>query len=315
MSSTGEAEPPLPALAVRHLISQRKVVTALAGVVADSLLRAGGGSRRSSSELPGPELVEELAPPSERLVRDYLRHVGADVRAHRGTIPPHLFPHWSFPLAARSLLGLPYRLLSAVNGGCRLVLRAPLALNQPLRVRARLVAIKDDGRRAVLQQRVVTGQAGCELALAADLYVIVPSAAGRGSPARGERPVRDRPSVPEGASELSRLQLSSNAGLAYAILTGDFNPIHWLGAYARAAGFQGPLLHGFALLARVIEALQARRFGGSSDRLESIDVRFASPLYLPSEVGLYVTGHELFVGRAAGEPAYLTASFQEKLRR
>ena len=44
MSSTGEAEPPLPALAVRHLISQRKVVTALAGVVADSLLRAGGGS-------------------------------------------------------------------------------------------------------------------------------------------------------------------------------------------------------------------------------------------------------------------------------
>jgi hypothetical protein len=307
-------EPALAALAARHLLSQRKVIAALAGIVGDEIGRGFSRSRSSLPKLPGPEFSAQVTPPSERLIQDYLRHVGGDVRAHAGTIPAHLFPHWGLPLAARSAHGLPYRMISAVNGGCRLTLHAPLNLSEPLRVRARLVGASDDGRRAVLQQSIVTGQGKNDAAIEAELYVIVPSAeAGRGK-VPVERPPRDRPRVSSSARELTRFRLSANAGLAFALLTGDLNPVHWLRPYARAAGFERPILHGFATLARVIEALQLRVFGGATDRLASIDVRFTRPLELPAEVGLYVDGEQLSVGSGLGELAHVTGSFREKAR-
>jgi acyl dehydratase len=113
------------------------------------------------------------------------------------------------------------------------------------------------------------------------------------------------------ARELSRFRLSANAGLAFALLTGDLNPVHWLRPYACAAGFDGTILHGFATLARVVEALQLTLFGGRTDRLKVIDVRFTRPLCLPAEVGLYLAGDELSVGTEPGEPAYLTGTFRE----
>jgi MaoC like domain len=307
----GAAEPALAALAARHLLSQRKVMAALTGVVGDSIRRELTRSSPRLPELPGPEFCEEVAPPSELLIRDYLRHVGGDVGAYCGTIPAHLFPHWSMPLAARCAHGLQYRMLRAVNGGCRLTLHAPLAHDQPLTVRARLLGVNDDGRRAVLHQSVLTGQGGREAAIEADLYVIVPSAIKGASTASGDRRRPERARVADHARELARFRLSSNAGLAFALLTGDFNPVHWLRPYARAAGFDGTILHGFATLARVVEALQLALFGGRTDRLKVIDVRFTRPLYLPAEVGLYLAGDEVSVGGSPGEPAYLTGSFRE----
>jgi hypothetical protein len=312
MSAAGEAEPALAALAARHLLSQRKVVAGLAGVALDSIRRGFTRSRPSLPNLPGPEFCADVAAPSQRLIRDYLRHVGGDVRAYSGSIPAHLFPHWGMPLAARSAHGLPYRMLQALNGGCRLTLHAPLADDQPLRLRARLLGVKDDGRRAVLHQNVVTGQGGCEAAIEAELFVIVPSALEGGGKAVGDRPRRDRARVAGNARELSRFRLSSNAGLAFALLTGDLNPVHWLRPYACASGFDGTILHGFATLARVVEALQRTLFGGRTDRLKVIDVRFTRPLCLPAEVGLYLAGDELSVGTNPGEPAYLTGSFRER---
>jgi acyl dehydratase len=310
--TTPPAPPPLAALAARHLLSQRKVIAALAGVVGTSVLREPTRAGARLPELPGPELQQVVPPPSERLIRDYLRHLGVDVAAHAGLIPPHLFPHWSLPLAARSARGLPYRLVRAVNAGCRLRMNAPLVVGRPLEVRARLVSVKDDGRRAVVQQRVVTGQPGHEGALEADLFLIVPSGAPQRGAAPRERTGERRPSVPENARELSRFRLGPNAGLAFAVLTGDFNPVHWLGPYARAAGFDGPILHGFATFARVIEALRVVRFEGATDRLACIDMRFTRPLSLPAEVGLYLAERELYVGRSPGEQAFASGTFEER---
>jgi acyl dehydratase len=312
MSLESEGEPAIAALAARHLLAQRKALAALAGIVKDSIGRDVGRVRRSLPELPGPELRAQVRSPSERLIRDYLRHVGGDVKANAGRIPAHLFPHWALPLAAQSTLGLPYRLVRAVNGGCRLTLHRPLLAGLPLTVRARLLGVKDNGRRAVLQQRVVTGQAGSDKALEAELYVIVPSANETDRRTRREPQSSDRPRVAGNARELGRFKLSANAGLAFALLTGDLNPVHWLRPYARAAGFDGTILHGFATLARVFEALQRTLFGGSTDRLQVIDVRFTSPLYLPAEVGLYLCGDEFSVGSGPGQLAHLTGSFRER---
>ena len=83
---------------------------------------AGAGARRRAAALPlpGPELSEQVPPPAASLVRDYLLHVGGDPGAYRDVLPPHLFPQWGFPLAARTLRGLPYPLLRGVNAGCRI---------------------------------------------------------------------------------------------------------------------------------------------------------------------------------------------------
>jgi acyl dehydratase len=314
MTAPLETEPALTALAARHLLAQRRVMAALAGVVGDSIRRDLERSRRRLPDLPGPELCEDVAPPSERLIRDYLRHVGGDEHGYAGTIPAHLFPHWGMPLAARITRGLPYRLISAVNGGCRLRQQAPLVRGQTLTVRARLASVKDDGRRAVLQQSIVTGQADRPAALDAEVYVIVPSTAARERRAPRERQHDDRPRVASGARELCRFRLNANAGLAFALLTGDLNPVHWLRPYARAAGFEGTILHGFATMARTIEALQRILFGGATDRLTEVDVRFTRPLCLPAEVGLYLSGEEFFVGRDLGELAHLTGRFREQRR-
>ena len=59
---------------------------------------------------------------------------------------------------------------------------------------------------------------------------------------------REPSRVPGDARELSFWNLSASAGLEFAKLTGDFNPIHWVPAYARASGFRNVILHGFATM-------------------------------------------------------------------
>jgi hypothetical protein len=149
MTTREPTEPRLAVLAARHLLSQRKVVGALAGVVYDSLRLDLRLARAGLPELPGPELQEQVSPPSEQLIRDYLRHVGGDPRAYPGVIPPHLFPRWGMPLAARTTRGLPYRLLNAVNGGCH-----RRALHEPARLAGRRRTVP---RRARAVRRAICG--------------------------------------------------------------------------------------------------------------------------------------------------------------
>jgi acyl dehydratase len=190
-------------------------------------------------------------------------------------------------------------------------MNAPLPLGQRLRVRAQLMEVDDDGRRAVLRQRVVTGTAATPDAVVADIFAVVkldvgPDAAAAASVGRSSRAVAR---VPEAARELAFWRLRPDAGLGFAMLTGDFNPIHWVRPYARAMGHRSTILHGFATLARTIEGLHRGLLSGATDRLSMVDVRFTRPLLLPARVGLYVDGRQVAVGDAPGGPAYLTGRF------
>ncbi|WP_373925031.1 MaoC/PaaZ C-terminal domain-containing protein [Duganella vulcania] len=64
-------------------------------------------------------------------------------------------------------------------------------------------------------------------------------------------------------------------GLRFALLTGDFNPIHWCGPLARRSLFGGLVLHDFGSLARSIETLAPGSY-------TELDVRFLRPVALPS---------------------------------
>lgn len=305
------------AVKTRHVLQQGPVLKMLASVALSAFTQRK--SSTSTPQLPSEEILATVPPLPKDLIRDYIRHVGGDPSAYRGVVPPHLFPQWSFGLASKTLRDIPYPLMKVLNGGCKIEVRAPLPAGRPLKVRARLESIDDNGRRAVLHQRVVTGVEDEPNALIADLYAIVPLGGGKGSkPSSKSGPKKPRPRVPDGAEEIGRWRLPADAGLDFAKLTGDFNPVHWIPPYAKAFGFRNTILHGFSTMARAMEGVQRGIFAGSTKAIQTFDVQFTKPLVLPAKVGLYVSAgtepgvHQVFVGDAPGGPAYLVGSMNSR---
>jgi acyl dehydratase len=116
--------------------------------------------------------------------------------------------------------------------------------------------------------------------------------------------------VPEGSHEIAFSKLRSDAGLSFAKLTGDFNPIHWVPAYARASGFRNVILHGFGTFARACEGLNRGLLGGDVRKLKLLEAKFTRPLVLPHAVGVYVRQREVYVGDGIQGPAYMTGYFE-----
>ncbi len=276
------------------------MLRALAGVARAAISRRGG----PTPVVPGPWIEAELPPRPEALVRDFVTNSGGNPDAYRGHLPAHLFPQWGFPIAVRTLAGLPYPYSRAVNAGCRIDVRAPLPAGEPLIVRARLLSVDEDTRRAFITQELITGTRSAPDAMAAELRVHIPLAKG------GRGAGKARPAVPSEAKEIASLSIGPRAGLEFAILTGDFNPIHWMRPWARIAGFRSTILHGFATLARAVEALTRGPLGSDPARLTSIDVRFTRPLVLPARVSVRTTDEGgLWV---AGEDVYLEGRFETR---
>jgi hypothetical protein len=166
----------------------------------------------------------------------------------------------------------------------------------------------------------VTGTERVPDAVIADLFAVVPSVAGAAAAAEAAPDLgtekngharKSRPRVPVEARELAFWRLGADAGLRFALYTGDFNPIHWVRPYARAFGHRSTILHGFCTMARTWEGLGRTVYARDPGRLGVLDVRFTRPLVLPARVGLYVRGQEVAVGDAPGGPAYLLGTFSE----
>lgn len=275
--------------------------------------KLGQGPAAGAAAVPGPELRETVAPRDKALVAAYLRSVGGDPRAYGGALPAHFFPQFAFPVLSKVLAGSGYPLARGMNGGCRLTMEAPLPADEPLFLAAHLASVDDDGARAILTQALVIGTVSTPAAVTVEVRLFIPLA--RPEKARGgagkAAKKKEKSRVPDDARELAGFRLKPRDALDFAFLTGDFNPIHWIPAVARAAGFKNTILHGFATFARAIEGLNAALFAGDPRRLRSIDVRFTRPLVLPAKVGLYVDREGgVFVGDAPGGPAYLAGSFE-----
>lgn len=250
---------------VRH---QRAVLRGMGEVALASLLP--GPLRGAPPTPPGEWIERRVAPLPDALLDAFAEHVGAG-DGYRGLVPPTLFPHWAFPMSGRLLRGVRQPLLRAMNGGCRLEVRGAIPRGRELVVRGRLVAIDDDGRRAVITERFTTGIEGATNLLLAEVRIFVPLA-------RKKRRDEEAPRALEGSVELGRCALGPRAGWEFALLTGDFNPVHWVRRYARANGFRDVILHGFGTFARVWEVLRTAR------AFRAIDARFTRPLVLPNEV-------------------------------
>jgi hypothetical protein len=287
-------------VSIKHVLSQGPVLRAL-GATALTALRPRTANAANAA-IPGPWHEEIVQPRPPELIRDYLRNIGADPSWYRGRLPAHLFPQWGFPDAAQAIAGLSYPLTKVLNAGCRIEINHQLRDDEPFLVRARLESVDDDGRRALITTKIVSETVEKPEAIVAELRAYVPLGKSRSSAAK--------PTVPSDARELAFLRLPANAGLDFAKLTGDFNPIHWVPAYARASGFKSCILHGFATMSRSIAALDRAVFAGDVSKLRSIDARFTRPLQLPAKVGVYTRDRALWVGDAPGGGAYLEANYQ-----
>ncbi len=285
----------------RHLREQGASIVALAKV---AVPRRSPGSPETST--PGPWVMTTVAPPSAALVAAYLREVGGDPARYPNRIPAHLFPQWTFAPALKLVSGLPYPVIRGANPGARLVQHAPLPLGEPLQVSARIERVEASETRALVAITLITETRSSPRAVEAEMRFHFPLAKKRtGAP-------RSIPTVPGDARRLATLDLGPRAGLEFAKLTGDVNPIHWLPPYARSAGYPNCILHGYATIARTIEVLNAQVFSGAPDALASFEAKLTRPLVLPAQVGVFVggpAGTQVWVAPDAGEPPFLEGTF------
>lgn len=289
------------AVAAKHVIAQRHVVSAMVRAVALSAIKKPKGAPKT----PGPEVHLVVPAPSDQLVSDFVRLVSGDPGAYKREIPAHLFSHWAFPAVVRALEGVPYPTPKIMNAGCTLHIDKPIPKGEPLEVRAQLASIDDNGRRALLSVNVVTSTKSGGEALRADFRAIVPLGGDK-----GKQKGASKPRIPNEAREIASFDLPKTAGLDYAKATGDFNPIHWSPRYAKAMGFRSVILHGFGSLSFAYEGLARGLFSGNVKRIQTLDANFVRPLVLPCRVGLFIWGDgDVGLGAAPGGPAFMVGSY------
>lgn len=291
------------AVSKRHVLQQGPVIAAL--------FRAAGAAMSArpshAPPTPSPEITQTVKPRPDKLIDDYIRHCGGSPSWYKGVVPPHMFPQWGFPLQGQTLEGIPYDLRRVLNGGCRIEVNRPLPRGEELHLRGSLVDIDDNGSRAVLKQQLITETKSAPNALVCTLFAIVPLRKKGGD---GKKKKKEPKRVPVGAREIDAWRLSATAGREFAILTGDFNPIHWIPPAAKAAGFKNVILHGFSTLGRSIESLNRNHWAGDPRWLKTVDVQFTKPLILPAKPRVFLDGDSFAVGNAPGAPAYLLGTFE-----
>lgn len=209
-----------------------------------------------------------IAAPPEALVAKYIRWAGA--AGYGDELPPHMVSQWSLPLVGELLLHMPYKLTSVINQGVSLRVHGPLPRRVPLHVSAALEQIEETPGRIKVVVAVITGTAQQPLLVEARLHMsfLLPGPrAAKTAPARATEPAWQT---------VGQWTADARDGLRFALLTGDFNPIHWCGPLARRSVFRSLVLHGFGSFVRSYEILRQHGID-----FKEIDVRFVKPVPLP----------------------------------
>ena len=289
---------------LKHIVHQGPMISTVLKMIFSVLIGPLRRTRPIPEQLPEPPTEKTLPPLPDALIDDFVRTMGGNPETYKDCVPAHLFAQWCFPAVGSCIIDLPYSMAKMLNAGCRLEVKAPIPRGEALQVRANIESIDDDGRRAVVKVRVVTGTATQPEALVCLVSAIFPL---RSSKGKGNK---EKPSVPENATEIARLKFSKRSGLHFAFLTGDFNPVHWVRLYARLSGFRNVILHGLGTFAHTVETLNRTVLKGHPERLTMLELRFTRPLVLPGTPAVYCCDDgELYVGDAPGKMPYAMGSY------
>jgi acyl dehydratase len=92
----------------------------------------------------------------------------------------------------------------------------------------------------------------------------------------------------EGASERVRFRVDDRQMSQFAELSGDLNPLHTDAAFARAKGFEGRVVYGALVLAKLSQLI-GMRLPGRDGVWASVTLDFRSPLLVDEEAELEAT--------------------------
>jgi len=215
-------------------------------------------------------LKRQIDPPASTLVDHYVAWSGADAQRYADVLPPHLFSQWGIPLVTDLLLQTGYSLTGIINQGVTIAIHGQLPRRQPLSVEVTLESVEEAEGRIRLSAHISTGTVEQPALQVATLHMLLIQ------PSYKRRKGDIKPPVQHDWYSVGQWQAKSDDGFGFALLTGDFNPIHWIRAAGKRSPFRQMVLHGFGMFARSYEQLP------NVAALTKIDVRFLRPVPLPS---------------------------------
>ena len=177
------------------------------------------------------------------------------------------------------LPGCDLDLGAVLHYGQEVSLDAPIALSGSGILRSRVVDVYEArGAALIVREGRASDQGGRPLWTVRDTIYVRGEEAGQGR-VRTVEPVR-QPSRP---ADQVRLALVEETQAVLYRLCGDRNPLHVDPSFARAAGLEGPILHGLCTYGMALREAVDAVLGGDVVSVQSFGARFAGVVY-PGEV-------------------------------
>ncbi len=163
-----------------------------------------------------------------------------------------------------------------VHAAQQVTLHRPLAAAGSANNVATVTGVYDKGKAAiVVTETVGRDRATDEKLWTSTMSIYIRGAGGWG----GDKGPSLRVAHPEREPDISvTVETSPDQALIYR-LSGDRNPLHSDPSFARAAGFDRPILHGLCTFGVSTKALVDVAAGGEASRITSVGGSFASPVY------------------------------------
>jgi acyl dehydratase len=184
-----------------------------------------------------------------------------------------------FHAGAEAFLSTKANFAMAVHGEQYLELHASLPRKGKIATTASIEGIYDKGSGALIVMKVESKDQDGVLLCRNRNGVFVRGAGGFGGPAQ---PKTEMPAVPARNADYSfEARTEANQAALYR-LSGDRNPLHIDPAFAKAVGFQVPILHGLCTYGVVCRRFVEEVLQRDAARLKSYSARFSSPV-IPGE--------------------------------
>jgi hypothetical protein len=208
---------------------------------------------------------------------------------------PATYPHvLTFPLQIKLMTAgdFPFPLAGSVHVANRITQSRPLSLADELALRVHVANLRDHPRGRqfdMISEALVGGDV-----VWTDVSTYLRRGGSAGSSSKDER--REPPAA------TANWRVPDDIGRRYGEVSGDRNPIHLHKLAAKMFGYPRAIAHGMWTKARCLAALEGRLPDAFT-----VDVRFKTPVLLPSTVGFAATGDgagwrfELF-GARNGKP-------------
>jgi acyl dehydratase len=282
------------------LYRHRRTVRAMGALAVSGLRKNRGAIPNDFSER---SLVTGAVPHANpELLRAFMRATGVDPQFFKlpggqTALPPTYYVTWNMAVLSDTLLKLrlPYDYSRVLHAGSEVHYTRPLCLNDKATYQARVIAIDDNERRARIRVETIVHEADAPSVeiFRNTMELHVPKAKAPRGP-KTEAPIAH-------GRDIAAFRLPRDLGQRYAMVSGDFNPIHWSRAAARALGFKTLFVQGYCTKALIAHAVIRQLLRGASPLFASLRVEFRRPVFLPAKLGL-------FVGEARMQGSIITRS-------